>query len=351
MKKETDNSLTRQQKDYLRNRILRSARGEREREKERSRYFRRIVAAAACLAILFAVGYYKDYKTEPSLEDFVRTSPEVDLKNATGVTLILGNETNINLDEEDSRIQYSATGEQVDIGSGKKVNQKSVVNETAAFNTVLVPYGKRTNLELSDGTLVWLNSGSKLVYPAVFNGKSRSVFLEGEAIFDVAHNTEKPFKVVSGSQEIEVLGTVFNVTSYAGDKVVETVLKSGSINLTYKDKDKQLIRLTPGTKASFDTRTAEVQTEKVNVGNYFSWKEGLLTLDRTSLKEIMRKLSRYYGVDIVIKDKDLAAQSFSGNLDLKEDLDEVIELVRHTSHFEIEKNEDGIFISKQEPMK
>ena len=346
MEKEKDNSLTKQQKLYLRNRILRSAGGEKERQKEKARYLKVFLVAAASVVILLALDRYEELTAEPSLEDFVNDAPEVDMKSATGVTLILGNETNINLDEENSRIEYSPSGEQVDIGSGKKVIQKSVVNEAPTFNTVLVPFGKRTNLELSDGTLVWLNAGSKLVFPAVFKGKSRSVFLEGEAIFDVAHDSEKPFKVISRSQEIEVLGTVFNVTSYPGDKVVETVLKSGSVSLTYKDKDKQRLKLTPGTRASFDKRTAEVQMEKVDVGNYFSWKEGLLTLDRTSLEEIMTRISRYYGVTIVIKDKDIASESFSGNLDLKEDVNEVIELVRETSHFEVERNEDEILILK-----
>lgn len=338
--------LSNREKEILRNRILESA----QKEKKRKKMLLPILAAAASLAILFSLGFHLQFTSEPSIEDYVRSS-DIDLKTAEGVTLILGNDSNINLDEKNSKIRYSESGEKVDIGSGKVVNQKSKINEKPAFNTILVPFGRRTRLQLSDGTIVWINSGSKLIFPAAFSGKSRSVYLEGEAIFDVAHNADKPFKVTSRSQEIEVLGTIFNVSSYAGDEVVETVLKSGSVNITYKKEGIKSIKLRPGTKASFNYSSAEVSTRKVNVDNYFSWKKGFLTLENTSLQEIMQKLARYYDVEIQIQEKDLAMESFSGNLDLKEDVEEVIDLIRQTSNFTIERNKDKIVILKSGTMK
>ena len=342
MKEKFNSSLSDSEKAYLRERIIQSA----QRANKKKKYIHFVFAAAASVVLLFGVGYFFQYNSEPSLEEYVKTAPNVHSQQADQVTLILGEGSKLSLEEENSKIQYSASGEDVNIGNKKIVNQRSLVNEKPIFNTLLVPYGKRTNLQLSDGTVVWLNSGSKLVFPAVFKGDSRSVYLEGEAIFEVSHNPEKPFKVISDSQEIEVLGTVFNVTHYPEDEVVETVLKSGSVNITYQNKDKKSFKLVPGTLASFNTSTANVQMKEVNVDNYFSWRSGFLRLEKSSLAQIMTKLSRYYNTEIQIEDKDLASETFSGNLELKNDVREVIEIIRKTTELEVKTIENRIVIAK-----
>ena len=347
MKEKLNSSLSDSEKAFLRERIIQSA----QRANKKNKYVHLVFAVAASVVLLFGVGYFLQYNSlqynsEPSLEEYVKAAPKVDPQGVDQVTLILGEGSKLNLDDENSKIQYSASGEDVNIGDKKTVNQQSLVNEKPIFNTLLVPYGKRTNLQLSDGTVVWLNSGSKLVFPAVFNGESRFVYLEGEAIFEVSHNPKKPFRVISGSQEIEVLGTVFNVTNYPGDEVVETVLKSGSINITYKDQDKKSFKLVPGTLASFNTKTSKVQMKEVDVDNYFSWRKGFLSLKKSSLAQIMNQLSRYYDTEILIEDKDLAAEAFSGNLELKEDVREIIEIIRKTTEFEVETIDNRIIITK-----
>ena len=343
MKKDNLNSsLSDSEKAYLRERIIESA----QRTNKKKKYIHLVFAAAASVALLFGVGYFFQYNSESSLEEYVKAAPNVNSKQADQVTLILGEGSKFNLEEENSKIHYSASGEDVNIGHKKTVNQRSLVNEKPIYNTLLVPYGKRTNLQLSDGTVVWVNSGSKLVFPAVFKGNSRSVYLEGEAIFEVSHNPEKPFKVISSSQEIEVLGTVFNVTHYPEDEVVETVLKSGSINITYQNKDKKTFKLVPGTLASFNTSTTKVQMKEVNVDNYFSWRSGFLRLEKSSLAQIMTKLSRYYNTEIHIEDKNLAGETFSGNLELKDDVREVIEIIAKTTEFEVKATENRIVIAK-----
>lgn len=333
--------LSGQEKIQLREQIMQSA----HQMRRKKRNTRVIFSAAASLALLIGFSFFFLNHTEPSIEDFVKTAPYIDIKQTDGVTLILGEGPNLNLDEENSKISYSSTGEDVNIGSGKTINQKSIVDNKPIFNTLIVPYGKRTDLQLSDGTIVWLNSGSKLVYPAVFNGASRSVYLEGEAIFDVSHNPNKPFKVISDLQEIEVLGTVFNVSHYPDDEIMNTVLKSGSIQLTYRKGTKKSLKLTPGTLASFNTNTSKVQTKQVNVKDYFSWKDGFLTLNGGSLKDIMTKLSRYYNVEIRIENDALANETFSGNLDLKEDVNKVIQIIKDATDFEVEYDEHIIKIT------
>jgi len=327
-----DTYLSTREVKRLRGRILDSVHEEKDKKRNRRIFF----AAAASFALLFGVGYFTHVKSEPSLEDFVKTSPKIDIEEAEGVTLLLGDDARVDLNEENSSIQYSSSGESVNIGSGKKVTQQSKVKDEAVFNTVIVPFGKRTTLELSDGTIVWLNSGSKLIYPAVFTGNKRPVYLEGEAIFDVAHNTQKPFTVSSQYQEIEVLGTVFNVTSYPGAQVMETVLKSGSVNITYQKSKNKKVKLTPGNLSSFNVHNSEFKTAKVDVSNYFSWRNGYLILENTTLEEILTKLSRYYNFEYNIQNEELAKQTLSGKLDLKEDFEEVLEVLGKTTEFDFQ---------------
>ena len=123
------------------------------------------------------------------------------------------------------------------------------------YNTLIVPYGKRSQLQLADGSKVWLNSGSKLVYPVTFEGKRREVYIEGEAIFDVAHNAKQPFIVLSKDHEIEVLGTLFNVSNYLDDESISTTLKNGSVQIRYKTdsflKGRKVLKIVPGTRSVY----------------------------------------------------------------------------------------------------
>ncbi|MEP3371725.1 FecR family protein [Maribacter dokdonensis] len=338
-KKHLDDDLTNLDKQNLRSRIIDSANQVKAKKRKN-----RILMVAASVVILVGISLFYQPKSEQAIENFVKTSTDIDVNKVDGVTLILGSGDNLNLDGENTTVKYSKSGEEVVLGSGKTVNQKSTRNEKALYNTILVPFGKRTDLKLSDGSMVWLNSGSKLVYPAVFNGNSREVYLEGEAIFEVSHNPQKPFKVLSANQEVEVLGTVFNVSSYKDDDLSFTVLKSGSVKINYSDKAVKGIKIKPGTFASYNAVSKEAKTKEVNINDYFSWRDGFLNFKKDNLKHIMTKLSRYYNVQIVIESEDLAAQTFSGNLDLKENVTKVIQLIGETSNFEFSSDNEKITI-------
>lgn len=340
MKKNKSNDvLSNFEKQNLRTRIIKSA-----NQAKRAKRNGRILMAAASIVLLIGASLFFRPKTEQSIENFVETSTEVDINKVDGVTLILGSGDNFNLEGKNTTVQYSNTGEEVELGSGKTVNQESIKDNKALYNTILVPFGKRTNLKLSDGSMVWLNSGSKLVYPAVFNGKTREVYLEGEGIFEVSHNPQKPFKVLSSNQEVEVLGTVFNVSSYKDDNLSFTVLKSGSVKINYSDEKIAGIKIKPGTFASYNAVSKEATTKTVDINDYFSWRDGFLNFKKDSLKHIMTKLSRYYNVQIIIENEDLASQTFSGNLDLKENVSKVIGLIGETSNFEFSSENGKITI-------
>ncbi|HNQ27726.1 MAG TPA: DUF4974 domain-containing protein [Aquaticitalea sp.] len=329
--------LTDQEKKQLRQRITQSV----------FRYvaFRRFIKYGLGVAAILAVGFFslKPYfigKTEnknPSpLDGFVKILNETEVPDH--IQLILADGNNVGIDEDEVAIAYSNTGEQVQIGKNQQISQQSIQDGQLVYNTLVVPYGKRSSIALSDGSKVWLNSGSKLVFPVNFITKNREVYIEGEAIFDVAKDKEKPFIVKSEGQQIEVLGTVFNVSAYRDDAYVQTVLKSGSVKVVYGasglQNSPQSITMAPGSMASLDLKNTKLSTQSVNVEKYFSWRDGIFIFKNDSLESIMKKIARYYNMDIVIENQALAGASFSGYLDLKDNIENVIKTIRETTKFE-----------------
>ncbi len=345
----SDSQIKHEEKERLKKRITYSI-FRYQRFKKRIRFG---MGAAASLLFFATLGfYYFNYNGDStSIESYVKaTSNNVDAEKSTEVTLILDNNTNINVDEDNTNITYSNSGSKVKIGSLKEVDQVTEKNNEIVYNTLIVPYGRRSQLELSDGSKVWLNSGSKLVYPVVFTGKNREVYLEGEGIFDVAHNKKQPFVVKAENHEIEVLGTTFNVSNYPEDGNISTTLKNGSVQINYEGDSffgrKKALRIAPGTQAIYAKSANRISAKKVDVDKYFSWREGVFIFKSDDLKHIMKRLSRYYNVDIVINDVELENQTFSGYLDLKDDVENVVKIIKETTNFEYTKqNENQIIIN------
>ncbi|UGU16665.1 FecR domain-containing protein [Sinomicrobium kalidii] len=299
-----------------------------------------------CVILLISGGVYHYGKVQPSaLYDYAKTRKKDHRKNGGDVELILEKGERVALAENDSTVTYSKTGEKVKIGASRTISQEKTGGGKMAYNTLIVPYGRRSKIKLSDGTVVWLNSGSKLIYPTVFKEEKREVYLEGEGIFEVAHTKKKPFEVLADNHRIRVLGTVFNVSSYAEDSAVKTVLKSGSVEVVYKGdgmwKGKETVRISPGTMTVYDKGSGKMTSEKVNVEDFFAWKDGVLILESSRMEDIVKKLSRYYNIDILITDKKLAKQTFSGYLDLKESVENVIGTINKTTDFEYFRSEEN----------
>lgn len=339
--------ITEQEKKDLEEKIFDSI----HQYKSRKRKTRYLIGAAASIILVIGTGFlfYNTSTKAPSILDFVNTSDGAQVKS-DNVVLMLGGDENLKIDEEITTIQYSSTGQDVTIGTTKTVNQEIVENKTPVYNTLMVPYGKRSKIHLSDGSIVWLNSGSRMIYPAVFNRDRREVYIEGEAIFEVAHKKSQPFIVISQDQEIEVLGTVFGVTNYLDENSINTVLKSGSVQISYHNNSSSSaqmdkMKISPGTKASYNKKTKGIISEKVNVDTYFSWREGFLVFKNNDLGFIMKRISRYYNVEITIGDEVLSNETFSGYLDLNEDIDKVIESIKESTNMEYELTENEIIIN------
>ena len=320
-------SISEEDKSILGKRIKHSIQSYKSRKQK---YTYSLLFAAASIFLVFSVVLYSSLnENHSSIEKFAESVK--DQKNKNQVELILNGDKNIKVKESDSIISYSNLGQKVSIGASKTIEQETTNKNEITFNILLVPYGKRKEIILSDGTKVWLNSGSKLIFPAYFTDHKREVYLEGEAIFEVAHNAEKPFFVKAANYNVEVLGTVFNISNYKDDDAIRTVLKSGSVKINYENSSlfssTENIKITPGTLAVYHKNDKKITAEEVRIDKYFSWRDGIFIFKNDSLEAIMKKLSRYYDLEIIINNKNLAKHTFSGYLDVKEDISNVMNTI------------------------
>ncbi|WP_417359747.1 FecR family protein [Galbibacter sp.] len=344
--------MNQNEKKELRDRIMTSASAYKNR---RRRLFYSI-SAVAMVVVMLGIGLYQYSSKETSITEFAKSSKDVEVEKASDVQLFLGGHKKLVIQNNNSRIAYQNSGREVNIADTLGNAKEIALQEQNEFNTIIVPYGRRSKIVLSDGTKVWLNSGTKFTYPVVFNGKDREVLLmEGEAIFDVVHDSKHPFKVLSEGQTIEVLGTVFNVSNYPDDKDVKTVLKSGSVQISHKFdsffESSKKVKITPGTMAVYSKDNTRIETMEVDVENYFSWREGALVFKNNTLKYIMKKLDRYYNVTINFQESAMEEETFSGYLNLKNSIESVLTTLQQASSFNYEIKENGsIVINKTEQM-
>ncbi|WP_149276266.1 FecR family protein [Pareuzebyella sediminis] len=332
-------SISVAEKKKLKARILSTVEGHRRKKKR----FGYALSLAASLLVLLALGLYLNQEKETTIRDFAKSLKRIQSENTQKVTLVLNKGEKINLDEDNPMIIYSTSGKNVSVGNSRSLSQETLDDDKVIYNTLVVPFGKRSKIQLSDGSTVWINSGSRFIYPAVFAKDKREVYIEGEAIFEVKHNRNRPFVVSSENQRIEVLGTVFNVNNYADEGSAFTVLKSGSVQISYtgnfSETFAESLTIEPGTLANYDKRYHKISSKKVDVNRYFSWREGVLIFKNDDLNTIMRRLSRYYNIDIDIESEKIAGETFSGYLDLKDDIEKVMENIKKTTDLKYERIE------------
>jgi len=191
---------------------------------------------------------------------------------------------------------------------------------------VEAPAGSRMHIELGDGTTVWLNHGSKLKYPYRFDGKSRKVFLTGEAYFKVAHNSKVPFIVGTNRLEVKATGTVFNVSAYPGDDNIETTLVEGKVILYESKNNHEIKALSPGECLKFNSQKNDYTLESVNTAKYTAWKDGLLVFKNERVEDVAKKLARWYNVEVEISNEKVKEFTFTATF-MDETLPQVLELM------------------------
>ncbi len=312
----------------------------------RRKIFLRRFSVAASFLLFSGISYIYLSTRESAIQKFADNAIELPTDGTT--QLYLAGEKSIAINSEDSEIDYSESGNVIEIDASKQIQQE-VDSKELVLNTVVVPYGKRSKVKLSDNTSVWLNSGSKLIFPAKFEKSKREVYLQGEAIFDVTHDAKHPFHVHTDNLEVQVLGTLFNLSAYNDDVETSTVLVEGSVELSYQGTSllgKTKSTIVPGTLASYSAQGSSLKQENVDTHIYTSWREGYLIFRQQPLPDILKKVSRYYNVKIKMEDPVLAMETFSGNLDLKNSAVDLLEIVGEIIHASVEQQDDQIVITR-----
>lgn len=312
--------------------------------KRRMRSFMWLAAACVVISVIFSVSYiyiYIDVNSIPDVEVIAREM-KVSQENDE-IQLVLSNKP-IPISGKESKIQHDAKGAVVvnsekvaDLSQGSTHSSK----RSAEFIQLIVPNGKRSTLILEDGTKVWVNAGSRIVYPITFEKKKREVYVDGEIFFEVTHDKKRPFVVKTKEMEVQVLGTSFNVTAYEADRSSSVVLVDGAVVVDTKEEEN--ICLTPNNMLSY--HEGECAIKEVDVNNYILWREGLYTYKSENLSVILDRISRYYGKKISYK-SDVVALRCSGKLDMQEDLEVVLDGLCQTAPVKYKKIGDEYVLVK-----
>lgn len=206
----------------------------------------------------------------------------------------------------------------------------------AAWHTLSIPAGMRSEIYLPDSTKVYLNSKTSLSYPLIFSKEVREVNLTGEAYFEVAENKSVPFVVNAGSINIEVTGTEFIATNYTHEKTTEIVLIEGGLNLfqgTFLGESKNITTLKPGEKAVFTNNDNKLAINRVNTDKYLAWKNGLLVFQDDTMPEVVRRLNRWFNVDIQLQGEEIQNWTYTAIFE-DESLEQVLELLKISAPIE-----------------
>jgi transmembrane sensor len=221
------------------------------------------------------------------------------------------------------------------------------------YNELFATFGTRSALKLSDGTSVWLNSGSSIKYPDRFVGNNRTVFLKGEAYFEVKRDPEKPFIVETSSLNVKATGTKFNVSGYASADEVEVTLVSGKVevSLTGDKKNIKSSKLDINQHFSFNKAKGTISIINKDPYKYISWKDGKLVFRNEPLSQVVKKISQVFNIDIEIKGEEIQNYSYRATFQ-DESLEEILKLLKMSSpidYIEVKRDPlpDGLFPRKK----
>jgi len=309
----------------------------------------RLWKAAAAIVLIFggAITYYYSSQKDP-LEKFAMNQTVA----TDDAVLVLSDGSKYKLNEDDSKIEYSQDGGNV-VVRNKREQDEELRNKQddsgPVINQIVVPAGHRHSISLSDGTLVVLNSGSKLVFPAEFSGKTRDVYLIGEGYFEVSKNANKPFIVKTEKINVRVLGTKFNISAYADEKVTSTVLVEGSVSVIENGKllGNAVRKLSPQQGYFYSSETSSSEIKQVDVADYVSWKDGLFRFKDRTLRDVVLRVRKYYNKSILIEGDKLAGTLISGKLVLTDDIDVILNYLTKTLEVRQELQKDGSYIIKE----
>lgn len=297
--------------------------------KRRRRYYLWSAAcsASACAALLSAI--FLTPHQGNIREDLFELLESAEIQNGE-VRIVTG--------KEEAKLGNDQTIVQTQEGSvladeELKLDSKNIKTE---YLTVVVSKGRRATLKLIDGTVIWINSETKLTYPKVFDTANREIVLDGEIYMDVAKDENRPFRIHTRAFSVEVTGTRLNISAYGKDDENSVVLVEGAVDVTAGDSNGTLH---PGQGFFIENGSATI--ENVDVYHYICWKDRIMQLRGESLKTILKRLSRYYGLEIR-GDERFALEMYEGKIDLSEPVETVLDNLSVSTPLVYVRNGDEI---------
>lgn len=297
-------------------------------------------AAAAVVLISVAVGAYylnSKYNKEVLPLEFAGQKGEYIKPGGNKAILTLSDGSHIALDDvangeiaKESGVQITKTAD----GRLLYAARPGLSHVKVGYNSIATPKGGQYRIALPDGTMVWLNAASSLKYPSAFVGKERKVELSGEAYFEVAKNKAMPFMVKTRQQEVEVLGTHFNINAYDDEHGVKTTLIEGSVKVKLPSNKSVLLK--PGEQAEVLT---DIKVNQVDANAVIDWKQGLFWFNDESIFSIMRQFSRWYNIEVEYRG-DVSNIRFGGQVSRMKNLSQVLRIMELTRsvEFKVEGN-------------
>ena len=280
--------------------------------------FASVIAACVVIAILILNIDNNHVTDKPKdIMSFVNTSPTADFTTSKDIQLILSDENKVDLDTESADIHYK--DDRITMDDDKNISK----DQSSNFNQLLIPYGKRSTITFSDGTKVWVNAGTQLVYPIEFNEKQREIFVDGQIYLDVAKDPDRPFIVKTKDMDVKVLGTKFNISAYSKENNNNIVLVSGKVSILNR-KTNNNATLMPNKIYTYNKSNLNEEIKDVDTNLYTSWIEGKYIFNKETFEHVLLRISMYYGVKVDC-DKDAAKYLCSGKLNLRDDFEIVLD--------------------------
>lgn len=300
-----------------------------------------LLTRVACVAALFTgVVWFSLQKVSQSesygLETAIARLEQHSTDTSSQVVLVTHSEKQIEV-EKGATVAYSKDG-------SVTVNQKKVEEfpeKDIQFNQLIVPKGKYSKLLLADGSFLYVNAGTKVVYPNQFDGNKREIYVDGEVFVDVARNEKKPFIIKTSRFDVKVLGTAFNINAYKYMEEAEVVLLRGSVAVT--DQNNEEIRISPNELLDLSDGVA-VDKRIVNAYDYVAWTKGRLPLAGKNVKIVLQKLSLFYGCEVVY-DPSLEKFPLHGTIDLSVPLEKILERISKMLPIVYQQTDDGYYLS------
>lgn len=312
---------------------------DKQRIRKRNLY---ITSIAASVLLILGVSLYlytnNTGNDTYSINELANSTIADETFTSDEILLITTGQQKVNI-ENNANVEYDKDGTVV--VNSQQVGQSvtSASPEEKAYNQIIVPKGKRTNIYFADGSRIFVNSGTRVIYPAVFDDNIREVFVDGEIYLEVAKDQSRPFIVKTDQFNVRVLGTSFGISAYKEDPESSVALLTGKVEIETSNKEK--VMLSPDELFTF--KDAGTTVRKVNASEYIAWINGIMVLNKEPLTNVLTRLSRHYG-KVIKYPTGTSDLIVNGKLDLKDNIESVISNISLFAPITYSLNNDTVVI-------